>query len=121
MGFKDNVAADLQGVFLRTYEFAERKDIIYDGEVYRDVPVVLSSTKEQSRNVNTSDHFQKVYRTETVLHCDPRDMDGVIPEQGMRFEIADPMSPGAFRRLFYVRKSGVEMGMLRLELEGLDE
>lgn len=33
---------DLHGVFLNLDEFAERHTVIYDGETYEDIPVVIT-------------------------------------------------------------------------------
>ena len=40
-GFRDAVQDDLHGVFLNLDEFAERHTVIYDGETYEDIPVVI--------------------------------------------------------------------------------
>ena len=44
MSFKDMVAADIHGVFLNLDEFAEKLTVVYDGETYADIPIVLFST-----------------------------------------------------------------------------
>lgn len=41
-GFRDAVQDDLHGVFLNLDEFAERHTVIYDGETYEDIPVVIT-------------------------------------------------------------------------------
>lgn len=120
MSFRDSVLADIQNVFLNLEEFAEKRTIRYDGNVYEDVPVVLSGLKEKDRRQLQSDHGQGLYLVHAVLHCDLRDIGGVQPEKGTRILISDGEG-GTFFRRFYVASSVVEMGMLRAELEAIDE
>jgi len=121
MSFKDMVAADIHGVFLNPGEFADLRTIVYDGETYQDIPIVLTSLKEQDRRQISSDHAQGLYLVSAVLHCAKTDLGGVLPEKGARIKINDQEGGGGFFREFYIATSGEEMGMLRLELEGIDE
>lgn len=120
-GFKDMVAADTHGVFLSLDEFAERRTILYDGEAYRDIPIVLSGLKEKDRRQLVSDHVQGLYLVSSVLHCAMTDLGGNQPEKGQRIKINDQEGGGGFFREFYVASSICEMGMLRVELEAIDE
>ncbi len=120
MSFKDMVAADNHGVFLNLEEFGERRTIVYDGETYPDIPVVISGLKEKDRRQLTSDHAQGLYLVHSVLHCARSDLGGHQPEKGTRIKISDREDGGFFRR-FYVAMSTCEMGMLRVELEAIDE
>lgn len=120
-GFKDMVAADIHNVFLNTDEFAELRTIRYDGEEYVDIPIVLTGLKEQDRRQLQSDHVQGLYLVTSVLHCALSDLGGKQPEKGGRIEINDEEGGGGFFRRFYVASSVCEMGMLRVELEAIDE
>lgn len=120
-GFKDSVVADNVNVFLSTNDFAERRTIRYDGETYVDIPIVLSGLKEQDRHQLISDHAQGLYLVSAVLHCASKDLDGVQPERGQRISINDEEGGGGFFREFYVASSICEMGMVRCELEAIDE
>lgn len=120
-GFKDMVAADIHNVFLNTDEFAELRTIRYDGEEYVDIPIVLTGLKEQDRRQLQSDHVQGLYLFTSVLHCALSDLGGKQPEKGGRIEINDEEGGGGFFRRFYVASSVCEMGMLRVELEAIDE
>ena len=108
-GFKDMVAADIHNVFLNTDEFAELRTIRYDGEEYQD------------RRQLQSDHVQGLYLVTSVLHCALSDLGGKQPEKGGRIEVNDEEGGGGFFRRFYVASSVCEMGMLRVELEAIDE
>lgn len=119
-GFKDSVAADNRNVFLNLGEFAEKRTIRFDGEEYSDIPVVLSGLKEKDRHQLVSDHAQGLYLVSSVLHCAVSDLDGKQPEKGQRISINDEEG-GIFFREFYVASSVCEMGMLRCELEAIDE
>lgn len=118
MSFKDMVESDIQNVFLNTAEFAETRTVIYDGETYEDIPIVLSNIKEKDRNASVQDHAQHIYRVTQTLHCDLADLGGVRPEQGMTIRIEDE---NGYYDKYTVAQVGVEMGMLRIELEAFDE
>lgn len=121
MSFKDMVYADVHGVFLNLAEFADKRTIEYDGERYEDIPIVLSGLHEKDRRQLTSDHVQGLYLVSAVLHCAISDLDGKQPEKGQRIRINDEEGGGGFFREFYVASSVCEMGMLRVELEAIDE
>lgn len=120
-GFKDMVAQDIHGVFLNLDEFAEKRTIRYDGAEYMDIPIVLSGLKEQDRRQLQSDHAQGLYLVTSVLHCALSDLGGNQPEKGQRIRINGQEGGGGFFREFYVASSVCEMGMLRVELEAIDE
>lgn len=121
--FKDMVAADNFTVFLNDSEFAERRTVIYDGETYSDIPIVLSGAKQSERTITVSsgDHGQGLYLVSAVLHCALSDLGGKQPEKGMRIRVNDEDGGGGFFREYYVAASDCEMGMLRVELEAIDE
>lgn len=124
-GFKDMIAEDVKKVFLNLNEYAANHTIIYDGTVYsgsegKGIPIVLTGLKEQERAQLTSDHAQGLYRVSSVLHCAVDDLGGNQPEKGQRLKISEEGGGGFFRE-FYVAASICEMGMLRVELEAIDE
>lgn len=116
--FRDMVASDIHAVFLNTEEFGEPRTVVYDGETYKDIPVVLTGRNEAGRSVLADDHTQGIYQVIRVLHCALSDLDGNQPEQGTRLRISDE---DGFLRTYYVAASDCEMGMVRAELEVLDE
>ena len=120
-GFQEAVARDVHGVFLNVEEFAQIRTIRYDGQEYQDIPIVLSDRKEEARRQLQSDHVQGLYRVSAVLHCARSDLGGKQPEQGARLSVNDREGGGGYFRSFYVAASGCEMGMLRVELEAMDE
>ena len=116
-GFKDMVEADNKNVFVNSSEFADIHTVIYDGETYEDIPIVLTGIKEKDRRQLVSDHVQGLFLVSTIMHCAASDLGGVVPEKGMKIKIND----GTFYREFYVATSVNEVGMIRLELEAIDE
>ena len=122
-GFKDMVAADNRNVFMNSAEFADLRTIIYDGVTYQDIPIVLSGLKEQDRKqlISSSDHAQGLYLVSSVLHCTANDLGGVTPEKGQQIKVNDQEGGGGFFRTFYVASSVCDLGMLRVELEAIDE
>lgn len=116
--FKDAVQEDLSSVFLNLGEFAETHTVYYDSEEYPDVPMILTGLSEKERVRQTiSDHAQGLYKVIRVLHCDIAAIGGKQPEQGCKLGIDDD----GFVRNYYVTSSVCEMGMLRVELEVIDE
>lgn len=57
----------------------------------------------------------------SVLHCALEDLGGNQPEKGLRIRINDEEGGEGFFREFYVASSVCELGMLRVELEAIDE
>lgn len=126
MSFKDMVAADIRKVFLNTDEFAGLRTVRYDGADYdgpqhRGIPVVLTGLKEKDRRQLVTDHAQGLFLVSSVLHCALEDLGGRQPEKGQRISINDKEGGGGFFREFCVASSVCEMGMLRVELEAIDE
>jgi len=118
MSFKDMVAADNAKVFMNLNEFAETHSVIYDGETYEDISCVITQLKEQDRTVSTQkDHAQGIYLVSSIFHCPLESLGGNVPEKGTKIKISDD----DFWRSFYVAQSGCDLGMIRLELEALDE
>lgn len=116
MSFRDMVANDNSNVFMNQDEFADKHTILYDGEAYEDVLCVISKLKEQDRTTKMRDHGQGIYLVSSVFHC-PLEVLGKVPELGTKIGISD----GNFMRWYYVAQSGCDLGMIRLELEALDE
>lgn len=122
MSFREQLNADLKGVFLNDAEFADRRTVEYDGKTYKDVAAVMSGLQEKERRqlVTTGDRAEGLYLVEAMFYCDIDDLDGNQPEKGMRIAISDADGSG-FMRQFRVASSTCELGMLRLELEAIDE
>lgn len=118
--FKDMVIADNSNVFLNLNEFAEQHTIIYDGTRYENVSCVLAGLKEQDRRQTINDHAQGLYLVSTILHCSIADLGGNQPEKGTKIKITDDEN-GVYFREYNVVSSVCEIGMLRVELEAIDE
>lgn len=69
-----------------------------------------------------SDHAQGLYIVSSVLHCALSDLGGVQPGAGGSVSGSTTRRAAeASSREFYVASSVCEMGMLRVELEAVDE
>lgn len=122
MSFKDMVEADIANVFLNIDEFAETHTVKYDGETYKDIPIVLTKTKEMKRPVTVSDHAEGIHKVTATVHIALSDLGGVIPEQKQVISIDDGEALGKpFFRQYRILTSDCEMGMVVLELEAFDE
>ncbi len=120
MSFKDMVAQDIHRVFLNLAEYGEPRTVIYDGNVYADIPVVLRGIKEDTREQRMDDHVQGLYIATDIMHCSLSDIGGVLPEKGTRIRISDADKPEYYHE-YYVANSTIAMGMVRAELEAYDE
>lgn len=120
-GFQDMVAADIHGVFLSDEEFAQKRTVMYDGETYLDIPIVLSGPKEHDRYQLRTDHVQGLYKVSSVLCCALSDLGGNKPEKGCAIKINNREGGGGYFQKYHVASSICEMGMLRVELEAIDE
>ena len=114
---RDMMEADLKGVFLNIDEYGDLRTVVYDGTTYENIPVVLSGAKERDRSAASSDHAQGLYLVQSVMHCAKSDL-GVQPEKGTRIRISDD---DGFLREYYVAQSDCELGMLRIQLEDIEE
>ncbi|MBQ9348300.1 MAG: hypothetical protein IJT94_13365 [Oscillibacter sp.] len=125
-GFAGAVEGDITSVFLNPAEFGELRTIQYDGNTYENIPVVLNGNIQQNRfharkdptGQPTQDHMQGIYLASCILHCKLSDLGGNRPEKGAKLRISDQ---NGFFRDYYVASSNIEMGMLRVELEALEE
>lgn len=132
MSFKDVVAEDIHAVFLNTDEFAEIRNVWYDGQVYENIPIVLHGLKENDRKRLTSgvkeqggrnsvaDRVEGLYEEQRVAHVALSDIGGVLPEKGKQFRIS--VGEGSKRyRTYRITASVLDMGMCRIELGVLTE
>ena len=132
MGFKESVAADIHGVFLNLGEFAEKRNVWYDGALYENIPIVMHGLKENDRKRLTSgvkeqggrnsvaDRVEGLYNEQIVVHLAQSDIGGKQPENGRPFRISTTESGRKFRT-YRITASVLDMGMLRLELGVLTE
>lgn len=115
------LAADNKRVFLNTGEFASLRTIIYDEQSFVDIPVVLSGLREDERQQKAADHAQGLFLVKTLLQCALADLEGRQPQKGARLKINNQEGGGGFFREFYITEAVCEFGLLRLELEDMNE
>ena len=115
------MAADNKRVFLNTGEFASLRTIIYDEQSFVDIPVVLSGLREDERQQKAADHAQGLFLVKTLLQCALADLEGRQPQKGARLKINNQEGGGGFFREFYITEAVCEFGLLRLELEDMNE
>lgn len=122
MTFKDMVEADIAGVFLNDGEFAERHTVKYNGELYEDIPVVLNQIKETEHPVVPTQGVEGIHKVTAIAHIALADLHGKVPEQKRDIYINDGFAAGRpFYQRYRIATSGVDMGMIVLELEAYDE
>lgn len=117
--FKQMLEADNRNVFLNMEEFAEEHTILYDGETYEKIPVLLTKVMERDKIIQNAEGLHTV---SAVLHVALDDMGGIVPEQKQRISIDDGEALGkAFFMKYKIITSSIAGGMICLELEAVDE
>ena len=124
-GFKDMLNRDIHKVFLNVDEFAERRTVKYDGETYdgpehEGIPVVLIGPVDKEREQLKDDHVQGLHLVTHTLYCAKEDLGGKLPKQGKSLQV-NTRKGGKFFRRYRIAASADEMGMLRIELEEMDD
>lgn len=119
--FLDMAVNDNIRVFTNTNELGSRQTIRYDGQIYADIQVTLTKPTQCKRDSLSADHMQGVYHTTVLLNCIKADLKGVIPEQGSRLSIERKRGYNTFFEEFTILAVNDEFGLLRMELEALDE
>ena len=125
-GFRRMVERQDRAAILDKRRYAELRTVIYDGDVFKDIPVVLTGLKESDRRriimqQGARDHAQGLYMVSAVLSCLLSDLGGRQPEKGLAIKVNDKEGGGGFFREYTIASSICDMGMLTLELEAIDE
>lgn len=111
MNFKEQLKRDVKDIFHNANEFAEEKEIYYNGNYYN-IPVILDYEGAQDRKKPSNDNVDGVFLVDVKMYAAFNDLT-VIPRQGMQIEIEDD--------IFRIVKVGIEEGEIILDLERLDE
>ena len=124
-GFKDRVARDIHKVFLNPNKVAEERTVIYDGVTYdgpehEGISVVLIGPVDKEREQLKYDHVQGLHMVTHTLYCAKEDLGGKLPKQGKSLQV-NTRKGGKFFRRYRIAASADEMGMLRIELEEMDD
>jgi len=122
MGFKEMVESANKAVFLNADKFAEIRTVRYNDETYVDIPIILAKLKENDRTVIVGqDGDQGLFRVSAVLRCAKSDLRGKEPEKGQRISINHREGGDGYFSNYTIITSVCDMGMIRLELEAIDE
>lgn len=109
VNFKAQLERDLKAVFLSGKEFAEVKEIGYNGNYYK-VPMAIDSEGAKDRQKPSTDNAEGIFAVDMVMYAAYSDF-GVMPKQGQPIEI-----DGDIFRIASVQN---EMGQLILNLRRL--
>lgn len=118
MSFRDTVHADNLSVFCNAAEFGDERTVLYDGEMYENVPSVMTQLKAKDRVIPSKDHAQGLFMVNAIFHFPVEKLGGNVPEKGCKIGISDDTG---FIHFYYVAQSGCDLNMVRLELEAYDE
>lgn len=122
MSFLDQVAADNRSVFSNTAEFAEKRDVEYDGVTYSKIPVTLTRLMQSKMTVPVTEHTDGLRKLSAKAHILLDDLGGIEPEEGTWIRIEDGTALGRpFMRRYMIVTCGNSMGMLTLELEAKED
>lgn len=117
--FKELIEQD-NATLLGIEEFGEIRTIMYDGNVYENVSVLLTGDRQKKRFQMREDHAEGLYLNHTKMHCRAAELGEQLPEKGSLISISRDET-GDFFKDYYVAESVLEVGMLLLYLEAIDE
>lgn len=127
MSFLEQVAADIENVFLNCGEFAEKHTVKYDGVTYdgadhTGIPVVLTRLQQSKTPVPVTSHWDGLRSVKYKVHVKLTDIGGELPQEGQWISIDDGTALGEpyFRR-YLIITSGCAMGMVTMELEAKED
>lgn len=80
MTFKEQMEADLEKVFFNTDEFSDTVHVAYGKQEY-DIPVVMESHREITRDTYKDDNESSIYIVDAVAHIRRKDLNKV-PRKG---------------------------------------
>lgn len=83
--FKAQLDRDRKQVFHNSREFAEIREIEYDGDYYK-IPVVLDYEAAKDRKKPSSDHAEGIFLVDLVVYIDLDDINR-IPRKGNQISI----------------------------------
>ena len=112
-------------MFLNPNKVAEERTVIYDGVTYdgpehEGISVVLIGPVDKEREQLKDDHVQGLHMVTHTLYCAKEDLGGKLPKQGKSLQV-NTRKGGKFFRRYRIAASADEMGMLRIELEEMDD
>ncbi len=119
--FRDMVARFDRKTFLDLNAFGEVRTLVYSGEVFPDVAVVLERPTHKTRLKRVAEYVEGVYRSQLTLRCMMEDIGGELPKEGEKVRISDPSSSTLYYQDYYVKSATCEYGFLTLYLGGNDE
>lgn len=122
MSFKDMVEADNKSVFLNADEFGEMHTVVYDGECFIEIPIVLMKIMESEHTVIPAEGVDGIHKLSAIAKISQKDLNGRVPEQDQIISIDDGEALGhPFYQKYRIITSNPEMGIITLELEAFDE
>jgi len=111
MNFKETMANDIKNVFHNSNEFAEMKDVSYNGRQYN-IPVILDHTKAKDRTQSSGDHSEGIFLMDIVAYISYEDLK-LMPKKGRTIDIGDES--------YTINTAANEDGEIILGLEMMDE
>lgn len=121
--FRAQLAVDSAEVFLNPDEFGESRTVRYDGEVYKDISILLDegvSVPHHNYKIMKTDHSKGLMKDQARLYCQRSDLGGKQPEVDDVLEIESDKRRGFWHK-YTVEASGCEEGMLTILLKKVDE
>ncbi len=111
LNFKEQLSRDIKNVFHNNNEFAEKRDIYYNGKSYF-IPVIVDHAGTKERKKTANDNVEGIMISDAIVYINYEDLN-VLPKKGRAIEI-DMVQ-------YNILKSSNEEGEIILELEMFDE
>ena len=111
-GFKAQAEHDIGAVFHNKEEFADLAEIEYNGEVYKDIPIVIDSEIAKERTKASGDNSVGIFAADITVFISFWDLQ-IMPRKETEIKI------GGIE--YSIVKTEFEEGEIILDLEMLDE
>lgn len=110
INFRQQLEDDMS-IFHNCNEFAEMKEIVYNGKFYN-ILVVIDSEIAKERNKPSSDNADGIFLIDTVIFAAYKDLK-IMPKKGKNIEIDG--------EIYIIASVSNECGEIELELMRYDE
>lgn len=118
--FMQQLEDDLNEVFFNTEEFAEIFHIHYDGEVYKNIPVIVDTEEAKNKKGGSgkAQDIEEIYTIDALAFIHFKDL-GMIPRKN--HEIIFENTQSGAGKMYTITTSTEENGLISLGLMEYDE
>lgn len=113
MSLKDRIFADNANIFLNVNHFAELFTIDYNGEIFENVPAMLTAKLESERKRAQNDHIQGLSIITHTFYCETKIFDRELPHPEEEIKLQNKIGR---LNTYYVVSCKDDFGMCKIQL-----